>query len=117
MATLVDKRRDMKMEGDDYYGKRFVTQHDLLRELAIYNAKIDPVDQRKRIMLETCGNNIPKWWKEQKYQPTKARLLAITTDGKFSMKWPQIQLPEAEVLALNFDAYRYAIPEFVEKMD
>nr|XP_011460514.1 PREDICTED: probable disease resistance protein At5g66910 [Fragaria vesca subsp. vesca]XP_011460515.1 PREDICTED: probable disease resistance protein At5g66910 [Fragaria vesca subsp. vesca] len=115
LATLVDERY-LKIEGDDYYGGRFVTQHDLLSELAIYNAKLNPLEQRKRMIVEIGGDNIPKWWKEQKYQPTKARLLSIRTDEEFSMKWPQFQLPEAEVLVLDLDGYMYALPEFVEKM-
>jgi hypothetical protein len=51
----------------------FVKQHDLLRELAIYNSKRGPIRRRERVIIEISGNNIPKWWKEQKYQPIKAR--------------------------------------------
>lgn len=67
------------MEGEDFYDECFVTQHDLLRELAIYHAKFDPVDRRKRVNIEICGNDLPKWWRERKYQPMKARLLSIST--------------------------------------
>ncbi|XP_024186220.1 probable disease resistance protein At5g66900 isoform X2 [Rosa chinensis] len=75
LANLVDKRDSyMKMEGDDFYGERFVTQHDLLRELAIYNAKLDPVEQRQRMNIEIRGNKIPKWWREQKCHPIKTSI-------------------------------------------
>ncbi|XP_062010050.1 probable disease resistance protein At5g66900 [Rosa rugosa] len=119
LANLVDKRRsDMKMEGDDFYGQRFVTQHDLLRELAIYNAKLDPVEQRKRMNIEIRGKKIPKWWREQECHPIKARLLSITTTTDFDMEWPNLQLPEAEVFVLHFQSpSRYSLPAFVQKMD
>ncbi|XP_050382699.1 probable disease resistance protein At5g66900 [Argentina anserina] len=118
LATLVDKRHVyLKIEGDDYYGGRFVTQHDLLRELAIYNAKLDPVEERKRIIMDSCGKNVPKWWKEQTYQLANARLLSITIDKEFSMEWPQIQLPKAEVLVLDSHESEVSLPKFVEKMN
>ncbi|PRQ43962.1 putative powdery mildew resistance protein, RPW8 [Rosa chinensis] len=79
LANLID-HREMKMEGDDFYDERFLTQHDLLRELAIYHAKLEPVERRKRVIIEICGNDLPKWWRERKYQPMKARLLSISTD-------------------------------------
>ena len=65
------------MEGDWYYSEHFVTQHDVLRELAIYNTKKGPVEHRKRLIIDICGDKLPKWWREQKQM--KARLLSITT--------------------------------------
>ncbi|KAM5581576.1 putative disease resistance protein [Rosa sericea] len=118
LATLVDERdSDMKMEGDNFYGGRFVAQHDLLRELAIYNVKLDQVEQRKRMIIEIRGNKIPKWWREQKCHPIKARLLSITTTD-CDMEWPNLQLPEAEVFVLDFESpSSYRLPAFVQKMD
>lgn len=37
-------------------------------------------------------------------------------DGMFSMKWYDVNLPEAQVLVLNFEANNYVLPEFVKKM-
>ncbi|CAN6698415.1 unnamed protein product [Malus baccata var. baccata] len=115
LANLVVTRHER--EADGYYTEHFVTQHDMLRELAIHQASQDPIDQRKRLVINICGDNLPKWLTEQKYQPFKARLLSISTDGAFSAKWPNMQVPEAEVLVLNFQTNNYALPEFVEKMD
>lgn len=36
-------------------------------------------------------------------------------DGVFSTKWNTIQLPEVEVLILNFETRNYALPQFVER--
>lgn len=115
LANFID-RRWSKLEGEEFYDLYYVKQHDLLRELAIFHAKLDPVEQRQRVHIEIYGNNLPKWWREQKYQPIKARLLSISTDEKFSMEWPNMQLPEAEVLVLHFQTSHYALPEFLQKM-
>ncbi|XP_061995818.1 probable disease resistance protein At5g66900 [Rosa rugosa] len=114
LANLVDTRKK-KMEGEGYYNEHFVTQHDLLRELSIYHSRLDDAEDSKRLIIEMCGNNLPNWWKEQKYQPIKARLLSISTDEKFTT-WPDIQLPDAEVLVLNFQTKKYALPQSVKKM-
>ncbi|KAM1063034.1 hypothetical protein ACFX2A_027845 [Malus domestica] len=116
LANLVVTRKD-KMEGDGFYSEHFVTQHDVLRELAIYNTKKGPVEHRKRLIIDICGDNLPKWWREQKHQPMKARLLSITTDEGFSTKWHDMQMPEVEVLVLNFQTKNYALPESVVNMD
>ncbi|KAI3437397.1 uncharacterized protein J3R85_005378, partial [Psidium guajava] len=47
------------------------------------------------------------------------RLVSISTDGKFSTPWPNLELPAAEALVLNFQTYMqtktYALPEFITK--
>ncbi|KAH7514768.1 hypothetical protein FEM48_Zijuj11G0125500 [Ziziphus jujuba var. spinosa] len=116
LANLVVTRKDVK-EVDGYYSEHFVTQHDLLRDLAIHQSSLDPIGQRKRVIVEFSGDNLPKWWKEHKEKPTNARLLSISTDEKFSSKWCDMQLPEAEVLVLNFRTRDYALPKFVKTMD
>ncbi|XP_004288074.1 PREDICTED: probable disease resistance protein At5g66900 [Fragaria vesca subsp. vesca] len=115
LATLVVTRKD-KLQGDGYYTEHFVTQHDLLRELAIYESTLEDTEQRERLIINISKDNFPKWWREQKYQCMKARLLSISTDGAFSTNWPDMELPEAEVLVLNFQTKNYALPPFVEKM-
>ncbi|KAL6227304.1 hypothetical protein ACLB2K_001263 [Fragaria x ananassa] len=116
LATLVVTRKDNK-EVDGYYAEHFVTQHDILRELAIYQASLGSIEQRKRVIIDICGDNLPVWWIKQKYQPISARLVSISTDGDFSATWPNMELPQAEVLILNFQSKKYALPEFLEKVD
>ncbi|XP_040369518.1 probable disease resistance protein At4g33300 [Rosa chinensis] len=122
LANLID-RRASSLDGEGYYGYHYVTQHDVLRELAIYHSKLDPVEHRERLIIDTCGSNLPKWWREQKYQVMKARLLSLSAGRSQSstLKCLNMHLPETEVLILNM---RYLnvrdmlyIPEFVEKMD
>ncbi|BFG38945.1 hypothetical protein CerSpe_252190 [Prunus speciosa] len=116
LANLVVTRKE-NMEGDEYYNEHFVTQHDILRELAIYYSKLEPAEQRTRLIIDIRENKLPKWWREQKHQLMKARLLSISTDGVFSGKWHNMQVPEVEVLVLNFQTENYALPESVENMD
>ncbi|XP_062006740.1 probable disease resistance protein At5g66900 [Rosa rugosa] len=116
LANLVVTRKDNK-DSDGYYTEHFVTQHDMLRELAIQQLSQEPLQLRMRLMIDICGDNLPMWWKEQKYQSLIARLVSISTDEEFSSKWQNLQLPEAEVLILNFQTKYYALPEFVEKMN
>ncbi|XP_004288073.1 PREDICTED: probable disease resistance protein At5g66900 [Fragaria vesca subsp. vesca] len=115
LANLVITRND---EGDmDDYVEHFVTQHDLLRELAIHHTDTVPIEQRERLIIDIRGNKFPKWWKKQMDQPfEKAHLVSISTDSHFSSKWRDIQLPKAEVLVLNSHTKNYGLPEFVKEM-
>ncbi|KAB2604243.1 disease resistance protein [Pyrus ussuriensis x Pyrus communis] len=119
---------------DDYYIEHFVSQHDMLRELAIYNAKLDPIEDRKRLIV-VSGDNQPinasrlcissgglislfrKCKYVQKSQPINARLLSISSDGTFPTQWQSVHLPQVEVLVLNFKTENNALPEFVQKID
>ncbi|XP_004289341.1 PREDICTED: probable disease resistance protein At5g66900-like [Fragaria vesca subsp. vesca] len=117
LIDMWDKGLEVVHEAIDY-SKYVVRQHDLLRELAIYNSKRGPMQHRERLVIEICGNNFTKWWRQQKYPYMNARLVSISTDAELSVKLPNLQLPEAEVLVLNFQSKTsYALPEFVERMD
>ncbi|KAL6224749.1 hypothetical protein ACLB2K_003604 [Fragaria x ananassa] len=115
LVLIITSRKDNKYS-DGYYTEHFVTQHDMLRELAIRQMSQEPLQQRMRVKIDICGDNLPMWWKEQKYQPLIARVVSISTDEEFSSTWQNLELPEAEVLILNFQTKYYALPEFVEKM-
>ncbi|KAG2724543.1 hypothetical protein I3760_01G022800 [Carya illinoinensis] len=101
----------------NYYGEDYVTQHDLLRELAIHQSSQGLIEQRKRLNINIGENILPKWWTDQKQQSLSANLLSISTDAMFSSSWCNIQPPEVEVLVLNFQTKNYQLPKFVEKMD
>ncbi|XP_039157412.1 probable disease resistance protein At5g66900 [Eucalyptus grandis] len=116
LADLVLPRRDSK-DDDESYRSHYVMQHDLLRELAIMECNQGEVMNRERLILDLMGNNFPNWWIEQKQQPLHARLVSISTDGKFSTPWPNLKLPVVEALVLNFrtnmQTKTYALPEFI----
>ncbi|KAH0971374.1 hypothetical protein GBA52_023530 [Prunus armeniaca] len=113
LANLVDKRNER--EADGYYTEHFVTQHDMLRQLAIHQASQEPIGQRKRLIIDIRGDNLPNWLTEAKHQFIQARLLSISTDGAFSKKWPNMQLPKVEVLVLNFETNSYCLTRICEE--
>ncbi|XP_062010912.1 probable disease resistance protein At5g66900 [Rosa rugosa] len=114
LVNLIVTRKE-RMEVDGYYSEHFVTQHDLLRQLAIYETKLDP--NKRRLIIDKWGDNLPKCLTEQRHQPIKTRLLSISSDGVFSTTLNNIQLSEVEVLVLNFSTDIYALPEFVAEME
>ncbi|XP_030472242.1 probable disease resistance protein At5g66900 [Syzygium oleosum] len=122
LADLVVTRRDSSEDEDKCYSSHYAMQHDLLRELAIVECNQQgEVEKRERLILDLTGNNFPDWWSEQKQLTLGARLVSISTDGTFSTPWPNLELPEAEALVLNFETNiqtkTYALPKFIEKAD
>ncbi|KAM5576406.1 putative disease resistance protein [Rosa sericea] len=113
LANLVVTRKE-KMEADGYYSEHFVSQHDVLRDLAIFQAKLDP--NKTRLILDKCGDKIRKKLTEQKHQSFQTRILSISSDGVFSTDMHKIQLSDVEVLVLNFQSENYALPKFVAEM-
>ncbi|KAG6664182.1 hypothetical protein CIPAW_02G074900 [Carya illinoinensis] len=104
LANLVVTRQDASLVGS-HCNEDFVLQHDLLRELAIHQCSQEPIEQRKRLIIDINGNNIPKWWMEQRLQPINAQLLSISTDETFSSSWCNL-LP-AQVKALIVTNYGF----------
>ncbi|KAK1588713.1 hypothetical protein Q3G72_026312 [Acer saccharum] len=101
---------------DGYYNDHFVMQHDLLRELIIYQSMLEPVERTKRLIIDISGNKFPKWWSEKKTNPIHARLLSISTDETFSSCWYELNAPEVEVVVLNLRTTEYTLPNFMENM-
>lgn len=132
---------------DDFYEEYFFTQHDILRDLAIHLMNMEPIEQRKRLILDINGNDLPKWWVDQEKHPSNAHLMSITTglsvslsvifhflfcfhfhnlklkgvldvaDEGFSSSWPDMEAPEVEVLILNLQSRTYNLPGFIKRMN
>ncbi|XP_034697176.1 probable disease resistance protein At5g66900 [Vitis riparia] len=117
LKLVVTRKGATEVEG--CYDDAFVLQHDLLRELAIRQSSQEPMEERKRLILDLSGNKLPDWWTEGKQPCIKARLLSISTDEMFSSSWCDMQAPEVEVLILNFQTRdnNYTLPEFMKRMD
>nr|TKS13598.1 hypothetical protein D5086_0000050920 [Populus alba] len=116
LIEVVVTRKDAN-EDDGSYNEHFVTQHDLLRELAIRESNSGSIEHRKRVLLEIIENKIPEWLMEQDQLSIRAKLLSISTDEKFSSSWCFIQAPEVEVLVLNVRSKNHTLPEFIKKME
>ncbi|KAM7510334.1 hypothetical protein LguiB_009209 [Lonicera macranthoides] len=105
------------IEIDGYCNEHYVMQHDLLRELINSRSDQEPIEQRKRVIMNIRENVPPQWLVEQQQQPKHARLLSISTDEKFASSWYNMQAPSTEVLILNFRSKNYVLPHFVETMN
>ncbi|KAI7739524.1 hypothetical protein M8C21_026744, partial [Ambrosia artemisiifolia] len=104
--------------------KQFVTQHDLLRQLAInLNSKL-PVVKRPRLVINAKDDRLITNVQEddqiasieQIEEPMQARLLSISTGEEFSSRWCNIRVPEVEVMVLNLKSKTYTLPPFLKEM-
>ncbi|KAG2316968.1 hypothetical protein Bca52824_020090 [Brassica carinata] len=96
---------------DGFYNELLVTQHDVLRELAIHQSESEAILERKRLNLVIRGDNYPEW------EPSiNARFLSISTDDLFSSSWVEMDFPNVEALVLNFSSSSYALPSFIATM-
>ncbi|KAG5535659.1 hypothetical protein RHGRI_023426 [Rhododendron griersonianum] len=117
IGKVVTRKDASEISGYAYYNEHFATQHDLLRELAIHQCNQELIEKRKRLIIEIEGNDFPRWWIEQGQHSICPHLVSISTDERFSTNWPDMHLPEAEVLVLNIQTRNYTLPQFMEKMD
>ncbi|KAF5766250.1 putative powdery mildew resistance protein, RPW8 [Helianthus annuus] len=113
LLSLVLARKDAS-ELEGYCNEHHVTQHDLLRELAIHLSSQEPIAQRKRLLIEIHGNDIPAWWIDQTQQPIDTRLMSISTDETFSSVWYDLKAPKVQALVLNIRSKIYALPHFIK---
>ncbi|RVW57603.1 putative disease resistance protein [Vitis vinifera] len=103
LLNLVVTRNDAN-EIDWCYNDAFVMQHDLLRDLAIYQSNQESIEKRKRLIMDLTGNRLPEW---------------IFCRRNVLLKLVHMELPEAEALILNFNQTenKYELPEFMKQMD
>ncbi|XP_023731139.1 probable disease resistance protein At5g66900 [Lactuca sativa] len=96
----------------NYCDQQLVTQHDLLRELAIHlNSKL-PLAKRTRLSINVRGDEFPTPIK-QLQESMQARILSISTGESFSSKWCNMEIPNLEVLILNMMSKTYTLPHFL----
>ncbi|KAI3773821.1 hypothetical protein L1987_48356 [Smallanthus sonchifolius] len=114
LVTLVNDSR----AGDRYssYYDISVSQHDVLRDLAIHMSSLENVNQRKRMVMARRENGVPKEWERHAEKPFLARIVSVHTGEMREMDWVKMEFPKAEVLILNFDSTDYFFPPFIEDM-
>ncbi|XP_027347379.1 probable disease resistance protein At5g66900 [Abrus precatorius] len=99
------------------YNNHYVTQHGLLRDLAILQTSQEPTEKRNRLIIDISGNNLPSWWTKQNEHHIAARILSISTDEAFASEWCNLQPTEVEVLVLNIRQKKFTLPMFMKKMN
>ncbi|XP_042454571.1 probable disease resistance protein At4g33300 [Zingiber officinale] len=104
--------------GDIYssYTELSVTQHDLLRDLALYVNNQEPSNTRRRLIMARRENELPKEWERNKDHQFEAQIVSINTGEMKETDWFQMHFPKAEVLILSFCADVYFLPPFLSTM-
>ncbi|XP_078177704.1 putative disease resistance protein At4g33300 [Carex rostrata] len=104
--------------GDLYtsYSELSVTQHDVLRDLAIHIGNREPVNNRRRLVMPRREDALPREWERNKHQKFDAQTVSIHTGEMKESDWFEMCFPEAEVLILNFSSSTYYLPPFIATM-
>ncbi|KAF8024261.1 hypothetical protein BT93_F1453 [Corymbia citriodora subsp. variegata] len=93
-----------------------VTQHAVLRDLAFHLNSQEEVNKRKRLLMPTRENELPREWERNSDRPFDAQIVSVHTGVMNEMDWPRMEFPKAEVLILNFSSDSYFLPPFLEYM-
>ncbi|XP_031122316.1 probable disease resistance protein At4g33300 [Ipomoea triloba] len=115
--NLLNLTKDARV-GDLYssYYDISVSQHDVLRDLAIHMSGLEDINQRRRLLMPKRERELPKEWERKADQPFNARVISVHTDEMKEMDWFQMDCPKAEVLILNFSSSEYFLPPFICSM-
>ncbi|KAJ4950971.1 hypothetical protein NE237_027803 [Protea cynaroides] len=113
LVTLIEITSGDAGQIDGNLNGLFVTQHDLLRDLAIYRSQ----QKGTRLIMKSREESLPWKWSKEEHQFQNARLVSIQTGELSSSNCYSMHFPEAEVLILDFFATKYTLPQFIEKME
>ncbi|XP_077234148.1 disease resistance protein ADR1-like [Tasmannia lanceolata] len=116
LLTLV--KDPQNRAGDIYssYCELSVTQHDVLRDVAIHMSNRESLNMRKRLVMPRRGDGLPRDWLRNKDQPFEAQIVSIHTGEMKESDWFEMSFPNAEVLMLHFSSSTYFLPPFIKIM-
>ncbi|PPE01834.1 hypothetical protein GOBAR_DD01162 [Gossypium barbadense] len=114
LLTLVKDAR----AGEAYcsYHEICVTQHDVLRDLALHLSNKGEVNERKRLLMPRRDTELPRDWEKNADQPFNAQIVSVQTGEMREMDWFHMEFPKTEVLILNFCSDKYFLPPFIDDM-
>ncbi|GAU49146.1 hypothetical protein TSUD_191480 [Trifolium subterraneum] len=135
LANVLIARKSTS-DADNYnYNNHFIILHDLIRDLGIYQSIKEPIEKRKRLIIDMNESKHKQCFVEkqqcfmsrilsklltpcvkQNPQQLAARILSVSTDQTCAADWSQMQPAQAEVLILNLHTKQYLFPESIEKM-
>ncbi|KAK7263085.1 hypothetical protein RJT34_30669 [Clitoria ternatea] len=135
LANVLIARKNTSDIDNYYYNNHFIILHDLLRDLAIYQSIQEPIEQRKRLIVEPSENKgewwlgnpnqgmitrtlakLLRWCTKENPQLVLARTLSISIDETSASNWIHMQPSQAEVLILNLRTNMYSFPDLSQKM-
>ncbi|KFK23626.1 hypothetical protein AALP_AAs65482U000100 [Arabis alpina] len=94
LLTLVKDPR-LGAQYTSYYDI-FVTQHDVLRDLALHLSNTGEVNRRERLFMPKRESVLPREWERNNDEPYNARVVSIHTEEMSTMEWFDMELPKAE---------------------
>uniref|UniRef100_A0A0C9QVS4 TSA: Wollemia nobilis Ref_Wollemi_Transcript_5240_2751 transcribed RNA sequence n=1 Tax=Wollemia nobilis TaxID=56998 RepID=A0A0C9QVS4_9CONI len=90
----------------------FFSQHDVIRDLALYLGAQDNIIHGKRLMMPRKEHNLPAKWKSL----NEAQIVSMHTGTMDETQWLGMNFPETEALVLVFAAREYFLPPFLTSM-
>uniref|UniRef100_A0A0C9QPM7 TSA: Wollemia nobilis Ref_Wollemi_Transcript_14554_2441 transcribed RNA sequence n=1 Tax=Wollemia nobilis TaxID=56998 RepID=A0A0C9QPM7_9CONI len=94
----------------------FFSQHDVMRDLALYLGHKDSLIHRKRLIMPRKENSLPGEWELLKDKALPAQVVSIHTGPMDETQWFEMNLPETEALVLLFSGSEYFLPPFLKSM-
>ncbi|KAG2630351.1 putative disease resistance protein At5g47280 [Panicum virgatum] len=116
LLTLVNDAQNKAGDLYSSYHDYSVTQHDVLRDLALHMTGRDPLNKRRRLVMPRREETLPRDWQRNKDTPFEAQIVSIHTGEMKESDWFQMSFPKAEVLILNFASSVYYLPPFIATM-
>lgn len=116
LLTLVNDAQNKAGDLYSSYHDYSVTQHDVLRDLALHMSGRDPLSKRRRLVMPRREETLPRDWQRNKDTPFEAQIVSIHTGEMKESDWFQMSFPKAEVLILNFASSLYYLPPFIATM-
>ncbi|XP_057849390.2 probable disease resistance protein At4g33300 [Cryptomeria japonica] len=98
---------------DDSMDGYSVSQHDVMRDLALFLVNQDISIHRRRLYMPKMKNQLPS---ELDDFSSKAHIVSIHTGAMEDSQWPKMEFPKAKALVLCFTASEYCIPTFLHTM-
>ncbi|KAL6847014.1 hypothetical protein ACP4OV_022867 [Aristida adscensionis] len=116
LLTLVNDAQNKAGDLYSSYHDFSVTQHDVLRDLALHMSGRDSLNKRRRLVMPRREESLPRDWQRNKDYPFEAQIVSIHTGEMKESDWFQMSFPKAEVLILNFASSVYYLPPFITTM-
>ncbi|GLJ43417.1 hypothetical protein SUGI_0902160 [Cryptomeria japonica] len=101
---------------DDCMDVYSFSQHDVMRDLALYLANQDNSTQCRRLFMPKMESCFPLEWEANRVLSSKAQIVSIYTGAMKDTDWPEMEFPEVVALVLYFTASEYCIPTFLHTM-
>ncbi|XP_057846875.2 probable disease resistance protein At4g33300 [Cryptomeria japonica] len=116
--NLLDLKRDpwTPESTDDCMNSYSFSQHDVMRQLALFLAEQDNKIRFRRLYMPLKQSELPPEWQTDENHSSRAQIISIHTGAMKDTQWPGMEFPEAEALVLYFSASEYCIPTFLDRM-